>query len=173
MLHNFLNWQIFLLWQDSSLSYWWSPSIRLSVEMVTLRHKLPTKSKHKKEAHRGWNQGWITWEEYRDIVQSSRVVVKKAKAQMELNLLMDVEDNKKDFCKYVGDKKKWHVENGGPLLNQRVWSHRVWLKYWKPSLLQSLLARLCFGNPRSQRPAEQPGQGRWYPWWKRIRLRNS
>lgn len=45
------------------------------------------------------------YEEYRNIVWASSVEVRKAKAQLELNVAGDVKDNKMGFCKYVGDRK--------------------------------------------------------------------
>jgi len=48
------------------------------------------KVKHKKEAYRGWKQGQVAWEEYRQIVQAARDQVKKAKALIELNLARGV-----------------------------------------------------------------------------------
>ena len=33
-----------------------------------MNKELLAKLKHKKEAYRGWKQGWVTWEEYRKIV---------------------------------------------------------------------------------------------------------
>ncbi|GAB0208674.1 hypothetical protein GRJ2_003333100 [Grus japonensis] len=82
-----------------------------------MNKELLDKLKHKKEAYRGWKQGWVTWEEYRDIVQACRDEVRKAKAYQELNLERDVKGNKKDFSKYIGDKRKAR-ENVGPLLNE-------------------------------------------------------
>ena len=41
----------------------------------------------------------------------------KAKAEMELNLVRDVKDSKKGFCKFIGDKRQTR-ENVGPLLNE-------------------------------------------------------
>lgn len=38
--------------------------------------------------------------------------VRKAKAQMELNLARNVKDNKKGFYKYIGDRRKT-TENVG------------------------------------------------------------
>ena len=40
----------------------------------------------------------------------------KAEAEMELNLVRDVKDSKKGFCKFIGDKRQTR-ENVGPLLN--------------------------------------------------------
>jgi len=72
------------------------------------------KLKHKKEAYRGWKQGRVAWEEYREIVQAARDHIKKAKAPIELNLARDVKANKKSFYRYVSDKRKAR-ENAGPL----------------------------------------------------------
>lgn len=46
--------------------------------------QLLAKLKHKKEVYRWWKQGQITWEKYRG--------VRKAKAQLELNLARDVKE---------------------------------------------------------------------------------
>ncbi|PKU27671.1 hypothetical protein llap_22025 [Limosa lapponica baueri] len=70
--------------------------------------------KQKKGAKRGWKQGWVAWEEYREIVQAARDQVRKAKAEIELNLARDIEGNKKNFYRYVSDKRKTR-ENVGPL----------------------------------------------------------
>lgn len=48
-----------------------------------MNKELPATLKCKKEANRGWKQGWVTWEEYRDIAQASRDGVRKAEALME------------------------------------------------------------------------------------------
>lgn len=46
----------------------------------------------------------MTWKENRNIVQASSDEVRKAKAQIELNLARDVKDNRKGFYKYTDDK---------------------------------------------------------------------
>ena len=53
------------------------------------------KLEHKKGAYRGWKQGQVAWEEYKEIVWAARNQVKKAKALIELNLSRDVKGNKK------------------------------------------------------------------------------
>ncbi|GAB0204977.1 mitochondrial enolase superfamily member 1 [Grus japonensis] len=73
--------------------------------------------KHKTEAYRGWKQGQVVWEEYRETVQAARDQVRKAKALIELNLARDVKGNKKSFYRYVSDKRKMR-ENVGPLWNE-------------------------------------------------------
>ena len=79
-----------------------------------MNKELLDKLKHKKEAYRGWKQGQVAWEEYREIVRAARDQVRKAKALIELNLARDVKGNKKSFYRYVGDKRKTR-ENVGPL----------------------------------------------------------
>ncbi|KFV01476.1 hypothetical protein N340_10208, partial [Tauraco erythrolophus] len=70
--------------------------------------------RHKKKAYRGWKQGQVAWEEYREIVRVTRDQVRKAKALIELNLARDIKGNKKGFYRYVNDKKRSR-ENVGPL----------------------------------------------------------
>ena len=51
--------------------------------------------------YRKWKQGCVAWEGYRDIVSMCRHKIRKAKAQIELNVVRDVkitrrgENNKK------------------------------------------------------------------------------
>jgi len=70
-----------------------------------MNKELLDKLKHKKEAYRWWKQGQVAWEEYREIVQTAREQVRKAKALIELNLARDVKGNKKNFYRYVNDEK--------------------------------------------------------------------
>ncbi|GAB0186348.1 mitochondrial enolase superfamily member 1 [Grus japonensis] len=75
------------------------------------------KVKQKKEAYRGWKQGQVAWEEYRETVRAAREQVRKAKALIEIILARDVKDNKKSFYRYVSEKRRMR-ENGGPLWNE-------------------------------------------------------
>ncbi|KFV20591.1 hypothetical protein N340_07832, partial [Tauraco erythrolophus] len=70
--------------------------------------------RHKKKAYRGWKQGQVAWEEYRAIVRATRDQVRKAKALIEFNLAGDIKGNKKNFYRYVSDKKRSR-EDIGPL----------------------------------------------------------
>ncbi|GAB0209397.1 mitochondrial enolase superfamily member 1 [Grus japonensis] len=79
--------------------------------------ELLEKLKGKKEVYRMWKKGLATWEEYRNVVRICRDATRKAKAHLELNLAMDVKDNKKGFFKYISSKRKTR-ENVGPLLNE-------------------------------------------------------
>ncbi|KAK4828079.1 hypothetical protein QYF61_023139 [Mycteria americana] len=71
----------------------------------------------KKEMHRQWNQGHVSWGEYRDPAWLCRDAIRKAKAQLELNLARDAKNNKKGFYRYVGQKRKIK-ENGPTLVNK-------------------------------------------------------
>ncbi|GAB0204204.1 hypothetical protein GRJ2_002886000 [Grus japonensis] len=83
-----------------------------------MNKELLDKLKHKKEAYRGWKQGQVAWEEYRESIQAARDQVRKAKAVIELNLARDVKGYKKSFYRYVSDKRRTR-ENVGPLQKER------------------------------------------------------
>ncbi|GAB0205472.1 mitochondrial enolase superfamily member 1 [Grus japonensis] len=82
-----------------------------------MNKELLGKVKQKKEAFRGWKQGQVAWEEYRETVQAARDQVRKAKALIEISLARDVKDNKKSFYRYASDKRRMR-ENVGPLRNE-------------------------------------------------------
>ncbi|GAB0179811.1 mitochondrial enolase superfamily member 1 [Grus japonensis] len=82
-----------------------------------MNKELLGKVKQKKEAYRGWKQGQVAWEEYRETVQGARDEVRKAKALTEISLARDVKDNKKSFYRYVSEKRRTR-ENVGPLQNE-------------------------------------------------------
>ncbi|GAB0185819.1 mitochondrial enolase superfamily member 1 [Grus japonensis] len=83
-----------------------------------MNKELLGKVKQKKEAYRGWKQGQVAWEEYRETLRAAREQVRKAKALREISLARDVKDNKKSFYRYVSDKRRMR-ENVGPLWNER------------------------------------------------------
>ncbi|GAB0204405.1 mitochondrial enolase superfamily member 1 [Grus japonensis] len=82
-----------------------------------MNKELLGKVKQNKEAYRGWKQGQVAWEEYRETVRAAREQVRKAKALTEISLARDVKDNKKSFYSYVSDKRRTR-ENVGPLRNE-------------------------------------------------------
>ncbi|GAB0203586.1 mitochondrial enolase superfamily member 1 [Grus japonensis] len=82
-----------------------------------MNKELLGKVKQKKEACRGWKQGQVAWEEYRETVRAARDQVRKAKALIEISLAREVKDNKKSFYRYVSDKRRMR-ENMGPLRNE-------------------------------------------------------
>ncbi|KFQ74137.1 hypothetical protein N335_02350, partial [Phaethon lepturus] len=71
-----------------------------------LSQDLLVKLKGKKEMHRQWKQGQVSWDEYRDAAWLHRDGVRKAKARLELNLARDAKNNKKGFYRYVSQKRK-------------------------------------------------------------------
>ena len=58
---------------------------------------LQLKLREKGEMYSKWKQGCVSWEEYRAVVCVCGDRIRKAKVQMELNLVRDVKDNKKGF----------------------------------------------------------------------------
>ncbi|KFQ70162.1 hypothetical protein N335_13707, partial [Phaethon lepturus] len=70
-----------------------------------LSRDLLVKLKGKKEMHRPWKQGQVSWEEYRDTVRLCRDEVRKAKTWLELNLSRDAKNNK-GFYTHVRQKRK-------------------------------------------------------------------
>ncbi|KAK4827902.1 hypothetical protein QYF61_022325 [Mycteria americana] len=74
--------------------------------LAWLSQDLLVKLKGKKEMQRQWKQGQVSWEEYRDAAGLCRDGVRKAKAQMELNLARDAKNNNKGFYRYVSQKRK-------------------------------------------------------------------
>ncbi|XP_054053995.1 lymphocyte function-associated antigen 3 isoform X1 [Rissa tridactyla] len=71
--------------------------------------------KEKRKVYHLWKRGQATQEEYRDRVRSYREKIRKAKAQLELNLAINIRDNKKSFYKYINKKRV--TENVHPLLD--------------------------------------------------------
>jgi len=63
------------------------------------------KLKCKKKIYRQWNQGHLSWEEYRGADWMCRDGIRKAKPQLELYLARDAKNNK-GFYRYVAQKRK-------------------------------------------------------------------
>lgn len=57
------------------------------------------KVKGMKEIHSQWRQREVTWEEYRDAVWLIRV--RKAKVQLQMNLVRGAKSNKKGIYRYI------------------------------------------------------------------------
>ncbi|KAJ7402411.1 hypothetical protein BTVI_86713 [Pitangus sulphuratus] len=70
-----------------------------------LSKDLLLKLRTKKEMHRQWKQGNLSWEEPRETVGMCRDGIRKAKAQMEQDVTRDVNNNE-GFYKYIGQKRK-------------------------------------------------------------------
>jgi len=59
-----------------------------------------------------WKEAQVRWEEYRDTARLCRDEVRKAKAQVKLDLARDVKKNEKVSFKYIKQKRK--VQEGVP-----------------------------------------------------------
>lgn len=111
-----------------------------------LRKYVKTKLKHKQEICRRWKRGQATWIECRDIVRVCINTMRMAKANLELNLANDVENNKKNFFKYINNKRKISKMCACYWMGQGPWRQRTQKRqrYWKPFLFQSSLPKPDF-----------------------------
>ncbi|GAB0185935.1 mitochondrial enolase superfamily member 1 [Grus japonensis] len=98
-----------------------------------------------------------------NIVQAYRDEVRKAEAQLELDLAWDVKDNKKGFYKYIGDKRKTR-ENVGPLLNEM--GDLVTLNMEKAELLNAFFASVFTSKTELQE--SQVPENRGKGWSKQV-----
>ncbi|GAB0183106.1 mitochondrial enolase superfamily member 1 [Grus japonensis] len=115
------------------------------------------KVKQKKEAQRGWKQGQVAWEEYRETVQAARDQVRKAKALIESKLARDVKDKKKSFYRYVSDKTK-NRKNVSPLQNET--GDLVTQDMEKAEVLNDFFASVFTGKCLSHTAQVTEGKGR-------------
>ncbi|GAB0204961.1 mitochondrial enolase superfamily member 1 [Grus japonensis] len=122
-----------------------------------MNKELLGKVKQKKEAYRGWKQGQVTWEEYRETVRAARDQVRKVKALIELNLARDVKDNKKSFYRYVSDKRRTR-ENVSPLQNET--GDLVTQDMEKAEVLNNFFASVFTGKCLSHTAQVTGGKGR-------------
>ena len=118
---------------------------------------LPDKLKHKKEAYRERKQAQVTWEEYREIAQTARDQVRKAKALTELNLARDIKGNKKCFYRYVNDRRKGK-ENVGLLWKQT--GDQVTQDMGKAEVLNDFFASVFTSKCSSHTAQVAEGKGR-------------
>ncbi|GAB0204661.1 mitochondrial enolase superfamily member 1 [Grus japonensis] len=122
-----------------------------------MNKELLGKVKHKKEAYRGWKQGQVAWEEYRETVPAAREQVRKAKALIEISLARDAKDNKKSFYRYVSDKRRTR-ENVGPLRNET--GDLVTQDMEKAEVLNDFFASVFTGKCLSHTVQVTEGKGR-------------
>ncbi|KFQ55696.1 hypothetical protein N334_04196, partial [Pelecanus crispus] len=119
-----------------------------------LSRDLLVKLKSKRELHRQWKQGQVSWGEYRESASLCREGVRKAKARMELNLARDVKNNKKGFYRYINQKRKVK-ESVPPLMNKK--GKPVSTDEEKAEVLNNFFALVFTGN-LSPHPSQIDGQ---------------
>ncbi|KFV07108.1 hypothetical protein N340_03742, partial [Tauraco erythrolophus] len=112
---------------------------------------------HKKKTYRGWKQGQVAWEEYREIVRVTRDQVRKAKSLIELNLARDIKGSKKDFYRYFSDKKRSR-ENVGPL--RKEMGDLATQDMEKAEVLNDIFASVFPGKTSSGMTQVTEGKGR-------------
>ncbi|GAB0187132.1 mitochondrial enolase superfamily member 1 [Grus japonensis] len=106
----------------------------------------------KKRVYDLWKKGQATQENYKDVVRLCREKIRRAKAQLELNLATVVRDNKKCFYKYISNKRR-AKENLHPLLD--VGGNRVTKDEEKAEVFNVFLAS-AFSSKTSCSPGTQP-----------------
>lgn len=67
--------------------------------------KLLVNLKLKKEMYGMWKKGQTKWKDYRNTIRVCRVVIRKARAHLELSLAKDIKD-KEGFYKYISCTRK-------------------------------------------------------------------
>ncbi|NXR06414.1 RTXE polymerase, partial [Semnornis frantzii] len=72
--------------------------------------------KNRRRVYGLWKRGYVSPEDYKDVVKLNREKIRRAKAQLELNLATAVKDNKKCFYKFINAKRRTR-EKLHPLLN--------------------------------------------------------
>uniref|UniRef100_A0A8B9ITC8 Reverse transcriptase domain-containing protein n=1 Tax=Amazona collaria TaxID=241587 RepID=A0A8B9ITC8_9PSIT len=85
----------------------------------------------------------MAWEEYRDVVWEARNQVRKAKAQLELNMARDVMDNRKGFFRYIANKRQTR-DTVGPL--QKLSGELATLDLEKAEVLNDFFASVFTGK---------------------------
>ncbi|PKU29972.1 hypothetical protein llap_19725 [Limosa lapponica baueri] len=105
-----------------------------------------------KRVYHLWKKGQAT-QEYRDLVRLYREKIRKAKAQLDLNLATDIRDNKKSFYKYINNKKRAR-ENLHPLLDA---GGNVATKDKKAEILHAFFASVFYSQPSYPQGVQPPG----------------
>ncbi|KAK4822092.1 hypothetical protein QYF61_009792 [Mycteria americana] len=82
-----------------------------------LTRELCLELKKKRRVYDLWKKGRATQEDYKGVARLCREKIRRAKAELELNLAAAVKDNKKLFFKYISSKRR-AKENLQPLVDR-------------------------------------------------------
>ncbi|KAK4822216.1 hypothetical protein QYF61_011857 [Mycteria americana] len=81
-----------------------------------LTRELWLELRKKRRVYDLWKKGWATQEDYKGVARLCREKIRRAKAELELNLAAAVKDNKNHFFKYISSKRR-AKENLQPLID--------------------------------------------------------
>ena len=90
---------------------------RCGRRLAWMNRELFLRLQEKKRIYLLWKKGRATQKEYKEVVKMCREKIRKAKAQLELNLAAGVKGNKKLFYKYINSKRRTR-ENLRSLLDE-------------------------------------------------------
>ncbi|KAK4823010.1 hypothetical protein QYF61_024812 [Mycteria americana] len=93
---------------------WWDDSHNWSAAMDG--YKLFRRDRKKRRVYDLWKKGQATQEDCKGVARLCREKIRRAKAELELNLAAAVKDNKKYFFKYISSKRR-AKENLQPLVD--------------------------------------------------------
>ncbi|KAK4823211.1 hypothetical protein QYF61_027358 [Mycteria americana] len=82
-----------------------------------LTRELWLKLRRKRRVYDLWKKGRATQEDYKGVARLCREKIRRAKAELELNLAAAIKDNKKHFFKYISSKRR-AKENLQPLVDR-------------------------------------------------------
>ncbi|KAK4820600.1 hypothetical protein QYF61_001906 [Mycteria americana] len=82
-----------------------------------LNRELWLELRKKRRVYDLWKKGWATQEDYKGVARLCREKIRRAKAELELNLATAIKDKKKHFFKYISSKRR-AKENLQPLLDR-------------------------------------------------------
>ncbi|KFV53301.1 hypothetical protein N328_01413, partial [Gavia stellata] len=101
--------------QEQAIPMCWKIS-QQERRLAWLNRELWMELREKKRVYDLWKKGQTSLEEYKNVVRFYREKIRRAKTQLELNLVTAVKSNKKCFYQYINNKRR-AKENLHPLLD--------------------------------------------------------
>ncbi|RMC15560.1 hypothetical protein DUI87_07760 [Hirundo rustica rustica] len=87
----------------------------LAGKKTGLAEETLVETQEKKRVYDPWKNGQAAKEDYMDALRLYREKIRSNRDQLELNMAIAIEDNKKCFHKYVSNKRRAKKENYNPL----------------------------------------------------------